>query len=232
MAVEKKTKNTDKAVKAKGFILTDKAPFAIKEAYKALRTNVTFSLPGTESKCIGFTSSDRAEGKTTNAINLGITFSQIGKRVVLVDCDLRLPTIATRLNIPGRPGLSNLLVGEARANDVVNHYAENLDVIPAGQLPRDPTGLLASEFMGKFIEKLKEIYDYVIIDLPPVTTVTDAAILSQHIDGFLLVVRHESSHYGNVAEMLRQLKLAEAKILGFVYNDAPIEGKKNYHYYG
>lgn len=232
MAVEKRSKKADKSVKTKSLILTESSPFAIKEAYKALRTNVTFSLPGTESRCIGITSSDRAEGKSTNAINLAIAFSQIGKRVVLVDCDLRLPTIAAKLNVPGRPGLSNLLVGEARANDVLNHYAENLDIIPAGQIPRDPTGLLVSDFMGKFIAKLKEVYDYVIIDLPPVTKVTDAAILSKHIDGFLLVVRHENSHYGEISEMLRQLNLAEARILGFIYNDAPIEGKKNYYYYG
>ncbi len=213
-------------------ILSDASPFAVKEGYKALRTNVIFSLPGSESKCIALTSSGRSEGKSTTAINLGIAFAQIGKRAILLDCDMRLPTIASKLHLAKQPGLSNLIVGEASVNDVVQHYCEGLDVIPAGQIPRDPTGLLASEQMKYMLSRLKEYYDYVIIDLPPVTTVTDAAILTDSVDGFLLVVRHGVTDYRAVNEMLHQLTLSEAKIMGFVYSGAPVSEKKYYqHYY-
>lgn len=233
-----KKKNTAKNRAAAKFaaeqfhILSESSPFSVKEGYKALRTNVIFSLPGTESKCIALTSSARSEGKSTTAINLGIAFAQIGKRTILLDCDMRLPTIAAKLHLPKQPGLSNLIVGEASVNDVVQHYCEGLDVIPAGQIPRDPTGLLASEQMKYMLSKLKEYYDYVIIDLPPVTTVTDAAILTDSVDGYLLVVRHGVTDYRAVNEMLHQLTLSEAKIMGFVYSGAPVSEKKYYqHYY-
>ncbi len=230
--MKRQKKSKDKLTQAGAFLLDDNSPFAVKEAYKALRTNVTFSLPGSESKCIGFTSSERAEGKSTNAVNLGISFAQIGKRVILLDCDMRLPTVASKTGLQQNPGLSDLLVGEAAAKDVIRHYIDNMDVIPAGQIPPDPTGLLASDLMVKLLAKLKELYDYVLIDLPPVNTVTDASILSRYIDGFLLVVRHEAANYRDVTEMFRLLELSEAKILGFIYNDAPVESKKYYsHYY-
>ena len=232
MKSKKKASAGKTAAKTKSFILTDKSPFSVKEAYKALRTNVTFSLPGNDAKCIGLTSAERAEGKSTNAINLGIAFAQVGKRVIILDCDMRLPTVAIKLGTSSRPGLSDLLVGESVPEEVIRTVQENLDILPAGQIPKDPTGLLASDMMAKLIESLRKVYDYIIIDLPPVTTVTDAAILSSQIDGFLLVVRHEATDHRDIQRMLRQLELAEAKILGFIYNDAPVDQKKYYsHYY-
>ena len=230
--VSRKKTLTNKFATEQFQILSESSPFAIKEGYKALRTNVIFSLPGTESKCIGLTSASHSEGKSTTAINLGIALSQIGKKTVVLDCDLRLPTIASKLRLPKQPGLSNLIVGEAKLSEVIQHYSENFDVIPAGQIPRDPTGLLASEQMKYLLSKFKEYYDYVIVDLPPVTTVTDAAILTDSVDGYLLVVRHGATDYRDVGEMLHQLRLSDAKIMGFVYSGAPISEKKYYqHYY-
>ena len=225
-AENNKRADAGNALKSKAWVLTDEAPFSVKEGYKALRTNVAFSLPEADEKVIGVTSAERAEGKSTNAINLGIAFSQI------LECDMRLPTIAAKLQIPAHPGMSDLMIGEASMEEVVHPCAENFDVIPAGRIPKDPTGMLASAQMANLITRLKESYDYVIVDLPPVTTVTDAAIMAKNIDGFLLVVRHQSTEFGEIDEMMRLLKLSDAKILGFVYNEAPVEGKKYYsHYY-
>ena len=213
-------------------ILSEASPFVIKEAYRTLRTNIIFSLPGTDPKCIAVTSPARSEGKSTNAINIAIAFSQIGKRTLLIDCDLRRPTVAARLRLAKQPGLSNLIVGESDVNQVLQHHSENFDVIAAGQIPRDATGLLASKRMKYLLGKLKEYYDYVIIDLPPITTVTDAAILTQIVDGYLLVVRHDATEYRGVSAMLHQLQLSEAKILGFLFTNAPVIEKKYYsHYY-
>ena len=227
----RKKKTPIKIINDPSHILTDESPFAVKEGYKALRTNVIYSLPGAESKCIGFTSPERAEGKSTNAINLGIAFSQIEKSTVLLDCDLRLPTIAAKLGLAPQPGLSDMIVGEASFSDVIQHVNSFLDVIPAGQIPRDPTGILSSSNLSRLISKLKEVYEYVLIDLPPVITVTDAAILTGSVDGYLLVVRHGATDYRAVGEMLRQLELAEAKVLGFIYNGAPVADKKYYYHY-
>lgn len=213
-------------------ILSSSSPFLLKEGYKALRTNVNFSIPGTEGKCIGVTSGNRGDGKSTNAVNLAISFAEVEKKTIILDCDMRLPTVHEKLGIKASPGLSDLLVGEARVAETVTRARENLDVIPAGRIPRDPTGLLSSKQMAALIGRLKTIYSYVILDLPPVTTVTDAAILSQLVDGYLLVVRHMNTEFKEVSEALRQIRMAEGKVLGFVYNDAPVADKKYYsHYY-
>ena len=213
-------------------LLTERSPFAVREAYKALRTNVIFSLPGTESKCIGITSAVRGDGKSINAANLAIAFAQIGKRVILVDCDMRLPTVSSKLGIQGIPGLSDFLVGEAKVESTVRNVERlGISVMPAGNIPPDPTGLLESKQIEQLFTALGKIYDYVIVDLPPVNTVPDAAILSKYVNGYLLVVRHEKTEYREVAEMLNQLHFANAKILGFVYNDVTANGKKYYQKY-
>lgn len=209
-------------------ILRDKSPFMIKEAYKALRTNVAFSLPGSEAKCIGVTSGGRAEGKSYNSVNLAIAFAQIDKRVALIDCDMRLPTVASKLGVKAKPGLSDFLVGQARLDEIVRRDVEGVDVLPAGSIPPDPTGLLESPEIEMLMEQLRKAYDYIIIDLPPVNTVADAAILSRCVDGFLLVVRHDATENKAIAEMLRRLRMVGAKLLGFVYNDVPVDDKRYY----
>ena len=211
-----------------GFILREDSPFLLKEPYKLLRTNIIFSMPGTEARCLGVTSGSRGEGKSTSSVNLAIAFAQIGKKVVLLDCDLRLPTVASKLSVPGVPGLTDLLVGEAKWEQVLRAGVEGVDVVPAGRIPVEPTGFLTSGEIEALLKKLKESYDYIILDLPPVTAVADAAILSRCIDGFVLVVRHGYARYREVSEMLRRLKMADARILGFLYNDAPVENKRYY----
>lgn len=210
-------------------LLTASAPFAVQEAYKALRTNVAFSLPGDKAKCVGITSAIRGEGKSSVAVNLAISFGQIGKRVVLIDCDMRRPSVAPKLGIKGRPGLSDFLVGEEKFENVIRNMEDlRIDVLPAGNIPPDPTGLLESKQMQALLETLRKYYHYIIVDLPPIATVSDAAILSKQIDGFLLVIRYGKTEYREAAEMLRQLHFADANPLGFVYNDAPVERKKYY----
>lgn len=223
-----------KGAKATQFLLTQQSPFLVQEAYYALRTNIAFSLPGNGTRCIGVTSSNLSEGKSTNAINVALSFAEIGKRVLLIDCDMRLPTVASKLGIEGKLGLSNLLVGESTIEDAVQRIdALNVDVLPAGKLPPDPTRLLESEQIGILLAQFKKVYDYIITDLPPVTEVADAAILSKYIDGFLLVVRHNRSKYRAISDMLYQLNFVNAKIIGFVYHDTQLEKRKyNHHYYG
>lgn len=214
-------------------ILNDGSPFAVVEAYKALRTNVLFSLPSGGAKCIGITSATKSEGKSSTALNLAISFSQIGKRVLIIDCDMRLPTIASKLGIPGAPGLSDILVGNREVASALRQNGEfGITVLPSGTIPPDPTYLLESQRMKALMEILRKHFEIIIVDLPPVNSVADAAILAQQLDGFLLVVRHGVAEYHEVNSMLNQLRLANAKILGMVYNDAPVTGKSYYkHYY-
>lgn len=229
-------KSRDNATFLPKYILQESTPFSVQEAYKSLRTNLTYSLPG-EHKCMifGVTSSNRAEGKSTSALNLALSYAAIGKRVLLIDCDLRCPSIAAKLrsrDIKGTPGLSDILVGKVRLQACVRPLADTtLDVLPSGTIPPDATSLLESEGMTSLFESVKQHYEIVIVDLPPVLSVVDASILARHLDGLLLVVRHNSTRFDAVNESIRQLRLVDAKILGFLYNDTPLEEKK-YGRYG
>ncbi|MBQ1317250.1 MAG: CpsD/CapB family tyrosine-protein kinase [Lachnospiraceae bacterium] len=213
-------------------ILTDASPWQVQEAYKALRTNIIFSMPGNDCKVIAFTSAFSHDGKSINCLNCAISFGQIGKKVLLIDCDMRLPTIAKKLGIAGTPGISDILAGEAQFGTTLHKDSTHgIHVLPAGNLPPDPTWLLQSDQMNSLLELMRKYYDYIFIDLPPVTTVTDAAIMSKYVDGYLLIVRHQVTEYRAISDMIGQLRLAGSKIVGFVYNDAHNEGGQYYHRY-
>lgn len=220
-------------------LLSDKSSFSVQEAYKTMRTNISFSLPGAGAKCIGVTSANRGDGKSSVAVNLAISFAQIHKKVIIVDCDMRLPTVASKIGIDSKPGLSNFLVGSNKIEDLLIRRVEDkgIDVLPAGNIPPDPTTLFESDMMGELMEVLRKHYDYIIIDLPPLMPVSDAAILSKYIDGYLIVVRHEKSEYAKIQDTLHQLDFAGAKIIGFVYNGKNLENhyrktsKNKYYYY-
>ena len=225
----KKRKAVSKLFDPQKMLLTEDSSFPTREAYKTLRTNVMFSLPGKDSKCIGVVSPDRGDGKSSVAINLAISFSQINKKAIIVDCDLRLPTIAAKLGIEAKPGLSNFLSGNQESeHPLIRRSGEyGIDIMTAGDIPPDPTALIGSKQMESFVALLKKYYDYIIIDFPPATIVSDAALLSNIVDGYLIVLRHNESEYSKVSETLRQMQFADAKILGFVYNGKE-EHKKYY----
>ena len=217
-----KNKEVRMTFNPKKMLLSRRSPFSMQEAYKTLRTNVAFSLPGTDCKCIGIVSANRGDGKSSVAANLALSFGQIKKKVLLIDCDLRIPTLASKLEIESQPGLSNYLIGEIKTIPIQHIDGRNIDVIAAGNIPPEPTTLIESEHMFSLIEELKESYDYIIIDFPPISIVSDAALLSGLIDGYLMVVSHQNSELSKINEALRQMRFADAKMIGFVYN------KKNY----
>ena len=231
----------NKANKNKLFIpdkmlLSDDSSFTMQESFKTLRTNVSFSLPGKKNRCIGIVSANRGEGKSTVAVNTAISLAQIDKKVVIVDCDMRIPTVAAKLGMENRPGLSDYLADEDGNSrlPIMRNDSLNIDVIPAGTIPPDPTKLIESPQMRELIEALKMVYDYIVVDFPPVTVVSDAAILSSVIDGYLIVTLHESTETSQLDETIRQLNFANANILGFVYNSKPASKKsykKNSKYY-
>ena len=227
----KNNKKIPDTAKRPVYLLTQRLPFNVQEAYRSLRTNVMFALPGGGCKCIGVTSPTPGDGKSTTAANLAISLAQIGKRVILIDCDMRLPTIAAKFRVKAVPGLSDFLVGQARIEEVVRTVDScELHVLPSGSIPPDSTGLLEAKQLETLFSALRDVYDYVIVDLPPVVTVPDAAILSKYLDGYLLTVRNRQTGHRAVKEMLRQLQLAEAKVIGFVLTGSEADGSKYYKY--
>ena len=214
-------------------VLTEQSPWAIQEAYKVLRTNILFSLPGEGHRVIAVTSAFSSDGKTTNAVNMAIAMGKLDKRVLLIDCDMRKPSVGNMLGIHAIPGLSETLAGLNKLEDVIQHDEEvDIDVITAGSIPPDPTLLLQGGAMSGLLEKVREEYDYVILDFPPVTTVTDAVLLADSVDGYLIVVRHRRTDYRAVVDTVDQLQFAKAAIIGFIYNDYSLENKKYSYGYG
>lgn len=206
--------------------------FAATEAYKLLRTNIQFSF-STETKCpvIGVTSSLRGEGKSTTSINLAVALAETGKRVLLIDADMRLPSVAEKLNLELSPGLSNLLVEQLGMKQKFSNV-ETLDILTAGNPPPNPSELLGGQRMESFLNEQKQNYAYIVMDLPPVTSVSDALTVSRVLDGLLLVIRGDYASKKALNETLRQMKLANVHIIGFVYTFAGGRGKGYYSKYG
>jgi capsular exopolysaccharide synthesis family protein len=151
--------------------------------------------------------------------------------VLLIEGDMRLPTMAKRLNLTAKPGLSNLLVGLNSVGGAIQEFQADLgdkiltfDVMVSGDIPPNPSELLGSSRMENLMEKLKERYEYIILDLPPVTAVTDAVLASRIVDGMVVVVRSDHAVRGALAETMRQLNMANARVLGFVFNGAASDG--------
>ena len=216
-------------------LLPYKSDFYTREAYKTLRSNVNFALTDEDkSRVLIVTSSFQGEGKSLTAINLAISIAQAEKRVIIIDCDLRRPKLALELGIKTKTGLSNVLTDlDLLPKALVKEVSPGLDAIPAGSVPPNPSELLGSARMSRLIRQLKDQYDYIILDTPPVNMVTDAAVLVRESNGILMVVRAGVAEKGEVQQAVEQLEYANAKILGFVLNGvAKGSGKYGYGRYG
>lgn len=195
--------------------------FAGSEAYKQLRTNIQFSIPKKEGcKVLAVTSAQAGDGKSTTSINLAYSLASNQAKVLLLEADMRLPLMAGRLGIKTEPGLSSYLTGNYKASEVIQKVPGDLPfyTIPAGKIPPNPSELLASEQMEHSLENLKKIFDYIIIDLPPVNIVTDASTLAEKVDGYIVVVRQDKTTRRSIDDALTKLHIVNAKILGFVLN--------------
>ncbi len=231
--------------------LCDKMNFTSAEAYKMLRTKINLILPQelisdengetSESNCMtmGVSSAMRGEGKTTTSINLAYTIAETQKKVCLIEADMRLPNISKRLSLKESPGLSNVLSGQCRIKESLQRYAAkngtNIYVITSGDIPPTPSELLESKNMESLLKELKSVFDVIIIDLPPVTVVTDALSVASKLDGMLVVARQDHTDKRLLQDAIYQFKLTETKLLGVVFNcsdgpmGAPTYRKKRYY---
>lgn len=205
-------------------ILSKHSDFFIREAYKTLRTNVTFSLAGEgTSRIVVVTSALQGEGKSVTAINLALSFAEADKKVLLIDCDLRRPKLGRLLNLSSLAGLTNLLLDPSLLEKSILKHYNTIDVLLSGDIPPNPSELLGSERMKKLLDQLREKYDCIILDTPPINMVTDAVVLAPQTDGVLFVVRANQSERGAVIHAVDQLEYTQAKLLGFVLNGIDLE---------
>lgn len=210
--------------------------FAGKEAYNLLRTNLMFAIRKEDKRArvIGVTSSLHGEGKSLTSVNLAYSLAENGYKVLIMECDLRLPTLGRKIGIPKGGGLSNILAGLDSESEILHKdvLIRGLNVVQAGDIPPNPSELLGSKQFKTLIESVTPYYDFIVLDLPPVGEVSDALIVSKRVDGMIVVVRQDFTSQADLDNTMRQLEYVNAKVVGFVYNDASQKGRSYGYKYG
>ena len=212
--------------------IVDKLPKSITaESYRSLRTNIQYSSIDKQVKTLVVTSSNAGEGKSTVAGNLAYTFFQNGKRVLIIDCDLRKPSLHRKFNVSNEEGLTDVLVGTSKLNNVMKKVDDNLYLLTTGTLPPNPAEIIGSNTMENFLEQCKINFDYIILDTPPILPVTDSKLLAIKADATVVVVRSEVSKSKHVSQDFKELEKVNANIIGTILNDVEMYSEKLYYDY-
>lgn len=213
-------------------LLTQAAPQSPRaESFRQLRTNLQFANVSGRAKSVLVTSSLPGEGKSTTATNLAIALAQAGQSVCLIDADLRRPMVSDYLGLERNAGLTTALLGSADIDDLLQQWGdERLFVLTSGQIPPNPSELLGSDIMRQLILRLEDDFDSIIIDAPPLLPVTDAAVLSQHVGGVVLVVGAQKLRQQDLQKSLISLDMVGSNLLGIILNRIPVKGPDAYTY--
>ncbi|AOM81645.1 CpsD/CapB family tyrosine-protein kinase [Salisediminibacterium beveridgei] len=230
----KQKKRALKSITSKPQLITETDPRSpIAEQFKTLRTNIQFSSYDHALQTMVITSSSPGEGKSTVAANLAVVLAQQDKKVLIIDGDLRKPTVHYTFRIPNKTGLSSVITGQALLDDVIiASQTERVHVLPSGPVPPNPSEMLSSNRMAMLLDEVKVNYDYIVLDTPPVNAVTDAQILGKMCDGVILTLRSGVTETEEALDAKRALEATGAKILGAVLNDLAVEQSKYHYYYG
>ena len=210
--------------------IVDKLPKSITaESYRSLRTNIQYSSIDKQVKTLVVTSSNAGEGKSTVAGNLAYTFFQSGKRVLIIDCDLRKPSLHRKFNVSNEVGLTDVLVGTSELNKVMKKIDDNLYLLTTGTLPPNPAEIIGSNTMENFLDECKINFDYIILDTPPILPVTDSKLLAIKADATVLVVRSEISKLKHVSQAFKELGKVNANVIETILNDVEVHSERLYY---
>ncbi|MEO5293670.1 CpsD/CapB family tyrosine-protein kinase [Enterococcus cecorum] len=206
---------------------------SISEQYRTVRTNLQFAVAGDQPlRSMAVVSSGPGEGKSTSSANLAVVFAQAGRRVLLVDADMRKATVHKTFGLSNEVGLSNLVSGQQSASSVIQPSGvDNLSVMTAGPTPPNPAELLNSHRMNVVIEELYQMFDLIVFDLPPVMTVADGLIMASKTDGTVVVICEGVTRKDSIIEAKNRLIQAKARILGVIYNGVEQMNESSYYYY-
>lgn len=198
------------------------------EAYRGIRTRLEYSSVDKKLKTLMITSAEPAAGKSSISLNLASVLSQGGKKVIIVDCDLRKPSIHMKLKLTNNKGLTDYLIGKIKLNEAIRKVNNNLEVITSGNKATDPSNIIGSKAMEKFINELNEIYDYVIIDTPSIKNINDGLELANKCDGVIYVVKAEKTKKDDIIEGYRELEDINTNIIGSILNGVSDSGDSYY----
>lgn len=213
--------NTNKNSSPSKAIITEvstKVPFAITEAYKNIRTHIISILSKTDSNVLAITSSNASEGKSTTSVNIAITLAQLNKKVVLLDADSRRPSMHKKLKLENAKGCMDVLIGQATLDDVIIHHNDYLDVICSGARIKNPAELFSTEDFENLLAELKDRYDYVILDTPPINPVSDTLIIAQKCEALVMVIRSGVTSFESFERAYQDLKGLDIKLSGVIIN--------------
>ena len=228
-----KRKKTQSSNKMRHLIAKISPQSPISEQYRTIRTNLQFASVDEPLQSILITSAGPSSGKSLTAANLAVVYAQQGKKTLLIDADMRKPTVHYTFRIDNLSGLSNMLVGDTTLEQAVSPSdVDNLDVLTCGPIPPNPAELLASKRMEEILKQANQLYDFVIFDTPPLLAVTDAKILANIVDGCILVIRSNVTKMEEVEKATDLLDDGRAKVLGAILNDKEKKESAYYYYYG
>lgn len=228
-----KSKKKDYGSHRYAYLLKDDSPFSLTEAYRNIMTNISFAIPSKKDrkgKIVCITSSVSDEGKTTIASNLAVTFANAGKRVLLLDCDLRKHNVSRVFRIKAEYGLADYLSGQAELSQVVfQNFVPNLDILCSSKSAPNPVVLFNSQSFEQMLDEFASNYDYVIIDTPPLGVVSDGLTIAAKSDGVVIIVKRLLSHK-ILQETISNLEFADCTILGVVLKDFLLTKHSGYYY--
>lgn len=207
-----------------------KTPFSVVEAYKNIRVHLLSSLNSINGKTVVISSPYASDGKSTTAVNIAITISHLNKKVLLIDADSRRSTIHKKLKMENETGCTDVVTGEAQLGEVVKPYNNYLDILTAGSAVSNPSELFSSSDFDLLLQKARDIYDYIIVDSPPINIVSDALVVAQKCDGLVLVARASVTTYESFKSAVDAAKSLDINIIGTVLNGIDRSYNKYYKY--
>lgn len=210
--------------------LSANSPFAIKEAYNAIRTKLMFVGKGEKCPVFAVTSSLAGDGKTTNAVSLAVSIAMAEQKVLLIDADMRKPTVHRHFGTEAKNGLSEVLADLTNEINLRPTDCPNLSILTAGQIPPNPAELLGSKQMDNLLEYVKQYFDYVIIDTPPVNIVTDATIMADKVTGYIFVAQSGKNHVRDLKDAVQKVEEMNGTVVGMVLNDPYNRADAHYSY--
>ena len=234
-------KNTSTKSQNEKLFISDirkKVTFSIVEAYKNIRTNTLALMTKKNAKVLAISSPNASEGKSTTALNIAITLSQLEKKILIIDADAHRPSIHKKLKIENNFGLLNLILDKTNLNDAIYHHNDYLDVITCGTNTTKPSEILNSEKFNELLEELKSQYEYIILDTPPINPVSDALVIAQKVDAMVLVVRAGATSHEAFKKAIKSLGVLDIKADGVIINGADprpkgyYKSKYSYYRYG